>query len=111
MKDLVQLAIAVAFIVLVIVLGGAMLAPVIEGTLSGILTDKAELEVAKGERRAIELEAAGEYELESAAARAVLADTRLASGMVTVFIVLLALNSLGSFALIVLVLKKELRRR
>ena len=110
MEAIVKLAIVAAFVLLIAVLGTASILPMVEDTMSELVTDKAELARAEGERYAMEMEALGEYELESAAAKAVRADTRIASNVVTVFVMLLILNSVGTVMLTFSLLKREIVR-
>lgn len=105
MEDIVRLAIVASFVVLVVVIGSAFMIPEIEG----LLTDQAELEIAKGKRAALELDAKGEYEVMRAAAKAIRADTRLVSTVFAVLVVVLVVNvALMGFVIVALVGRREI---
>lgn len=95
MEDLVKFAIALVFLALAVVLGSAVLMPMVSETMEDILTDKAELERAKGERYAMELEAQGDLALQQAAVRAVHADTNMVSVAFSILVVLVVVNTVG----------------
>ena len=107
MKDLVQLSIVIVFLVLVVMIGTPMVGREIEGLLSEVITDKAELEVAKGERALMEASAQGQLEIMRASAKAVRADTQMVSMLVGLIVVMLMIQSGGTLALIYVMLNQR----